>query len=825
MISSFVTKPVDFVSASLEPGSAKALPAVFGSTAVPLTTPFVPASLFASKAAEPAPDVTKAYSPDSLLAAIGGGGGSGNSSGGVGSVFFCAPAPDIATVLRPTQKRMSTVVTLKASLAGCADFINLIADNLDKSKYPKHIDHLKILAKQYGAIEKVNLTPAAKVTIAGAAQRLRKTVVAILIRIKPEDCETLKKILASQETAKKITFPPFLKDIMTVVEYQKQLNEANQKQMFHEAASTVDRLIELWRRSQEAELLPLIVDWAKTLPRTEDKKEQYDRDRRYRHIFSVCVSISHDSYVTLIQQSPNLLPLYTRIYKIEDVIGGYLNEENTKAWQFLMPKKTAQPTAAELEIATKDLAAIKSLWQQKKVVGALELAKKHMFDVDPTTKALKFPDLCFEFFEQLLALPKEQLAQLDTNSKNVPPAAHSEKDEKTSKATLAVAVKFPDPEEEEKKLSKPLMDIVEFMITFLPDGDRKKALLAQAKENDLFRPVSSTLCGAQLAISHRPLNLLKLAKIFIKKDEIKLAFEVVAQINQEQSPFVILGFIFAILEREPQLTNEQKTVIETMIHKLPKVLKYFLVMQNKAEHNLLLAPLEKEFDLNAFKQEAEKEISLYVTQDKIISFFMKGGLKEDVLDKVFLFYSKMSRNERGDFLSNKIWKKQVNHAVLNHLLNFHVAANSTEKDPWDRVNTNDWHHLVDNVKTWKLHPYFKHQLVQLTKTSDATVSAELEKEIDEKERKQLATLDEDYRQMRTVSQRNPLLTAEDFREANVSDLYLSAYYIFLSDIRGQSNTDFRNSGVAGWMSQYLKWALQAWRTLGFGIQLRSNLNQ
>lgn len=780
-----------------------------------------------------------AIAPTSMSAAV----SSFATSGGGSAGMFAAEAQDIATIIRPTPRRVINIVTVRASLAGSEAFINLIADSLDKAKYAEQIAKLKSLAGQYSPIEKTGtstIDPAVMLAnVSATAERLRKDLVAILLTVKTEDRKNLQKLLESKVKNENIPFPAFLKDIIRLVEYQEAFTKGIQEPSYYNDPSTeVNSLAYLWRGCEEAEFFPLILEWLKTIP-FKDPKE---RQKQYVHTMGICVDISPDKTLAFLRQSGDLLSLDQKISLMSRIIDRYLKEENPIVWEFLMPKKAAQLPPGELEVAKKDFEEVKSLLKQNKVPQAFELANSHIFDLDSSTKALKFPDLCFEFFEQMLALSKEQLAQLDTPSKDAAPTAalQTEKDVKSSTESTGAAAQPAKPED--KKLGKPFMNVLEFMITYLPDNDRKKALMNQGAKNELLLPASSAFWGAFHQVKDRQRRLLDLAKIFIKNDEMKRAFEVVAEINQKEFPMYILAFIISILDTGITLIPEQNKAILSMIQNLPNPAKYFLILQNKEEQNPLLAQLEKEFDLPAFREEAEKQVCLFVTQVKIDSFLRRKGLKEDVIDKVYLFFSRLSNHERQSFLKSRVWKKKANDAVLQNLLNFHGAAGSVETMMMLLENSAPSQGLIDQIKAWNLHPYFKQQLVKLTQKAKAPFSAKfkkaacaagisiddtpsaavsairaaLEKEISEKDKKQLATADDDFQLLRSLSEKNPLLSAEDLKEVRSSDFILFSYVnVYMYNERA-----YIDSNVEGLLEQYIKKPLNAWTAQGIGVELR-----
>lgn len=711
---------------------------------------------------------------------------------------------DVASTIYPHLGRIidrSNIVVLRNSLAGSTAFINLLADSLDQKKYPEQVKELKALAERYSTLEnpeKTDFDPTYMLaTVYAQADRLRKDLVTILLAVKPEDCENLKKTIEAKLTAEQLKHPSFFHNIFAIVQNQQLWDKSKE--------NSLEDLFNLFILSgQDATLNPIIYERIETLQMTQSQRD---------HLYSEALNrLKPEEAFDFIRQSGNSWSVNEKIRLAGKVVDNILKAGNPIAWELLMPRKAENVTSEERESAKKDLEAIKSLLTQGQLLRAFELVGQRITDIDPSTKALKFPDLCFQCLELLLALPKEQLAQLAPPSEAIVTAQPDEKDKKSSDEITGTAAQ-PAKAKQKKELSKPLMNILEFMITQLPDGSRKEDLLFKANESGLFSPAKDILLATLTELKKRDSRLLKLARIFINEREPKLAFEV---INQIQSPCFIFGFINSLLvDSGIKLTAEQNTALQNIIHNLPNTLKYLLILQNKEKPNPLLAQLAKEFDVTTLKEEAEKQICLVIMAKKIQDYFVaKKELSEEDKNRLFLLFSRMTENNRNEL--QYALAVADHHSVLKELANYTSAIGRSYRF-LSEEHMKSW---ISQIRGLVKHPFFMLELVKSTKESATRLSAELEKEISEMDRKQLATVDEDYRTLTIVSEGNPLLTEVDIAQVISSDLLLHGYVYM--QLQAYNHDELKDSGVFELKEKYIDSTINTWLEQGFGADFKSH---
>lgn len=245
------------------------------------------------------------------------------------------------------------------------------------------------------------------------------------------------------------------------------------------------------------------------------------------------------------------------------LIDGYLENEDIGAWGLLIPKAAPEPTSREIACADRDLATIQSLFRKGEIALGFELARKHLTDLDPTTKALKYPDHCFEFLKLVIHLPREKIYKLGPY---------------------------------EFRREDPLTDLLQFIVTRLPDGQRKKELLQhkrmrqlftynyvhqfwsspedrknfEEKERKLFVTFNNILDAAIHELDERPRRLCRLAILCINKGIHHSAFEAASLIEDPHSMF---QFVLHIRQNSVMLSPNESRMVQAWTLDLPKELR------------------------------------------------------------------------------------------------------------------------------------------------------------------------------------------------------------------------------------------------------------
>lgn len=488
------------------------------------------------------------------------------------------------------------IVYVRRDIKGCGAFIHKLADNL--TDFPVQVKALRNLANQCLILESDQTTIDATymlATVTARVNRLRKELIEVLIEIKPDALEKLKKVEQVQAY-----FLFNLIDLALIK--QKWLERVKFINVYSvypywDTDLTVNNLLKRHRLDPE-----LAIEWFSLLT------TEHGRNTICLRLIDEYLDQDYpEKALTLIRTPNKLLCVTDRMASLGKVIDHYLKRKKIAAMELLRIRKAQIPALNEQGKAENDLRHIKALWNKGHVTLSFDVAKQRITDIDPATKALKFPDLCFEFIKLVIHNPSENLS----------------------------------PQQR--------LHILQFMIEDLPDDFRKKQLLTYAKDKGFF---SSSIEGADVAINtalseldKRPFRLLKYAQncIWYSKqddtlseahDNLSKAFEVASEIR---SPECILGFINSVLNRIDRgiatfewgfttLPPKEKKDFDRMLQGLPNELKYLLVLRNKVKPNPLLSTLEKEFHADSFNQEPHKAVTLYLKR------FSDWALKESGVD-------------------------------------------------------------------------------------------------------------------------------------------------------------------------------------------------
>lgn len=712
---------------------------------------------------------------------------------------YTDPSRDIAKAIYPGLENvfeLMTIVAIRDSIKGSEEFITALANHLDTKIYPEQIKGLKEIAERCKILEnpeKSEITPDLMLaTVSAQTQRLKRDLIAILQTLSNRDLARLRA--TSHSIFKDLKLPPFLQNILHI---------ADIKQNWDQILKVRDRTLEQQAKSLIQELLnisepEIAMEWLENLSNNQLRSKL--SELILSHYLSKGEAEAAEDFI---RNSGKLFRSYGKVQYYGKIMDHFLEESEPnprmlpKVWMLLMRRSAPAPTATEAADANKDLETIQTMLKEGQIRQAFELAKNRLTDIDPATKALKFPTQCSEFLQSVLALPKNPWTEPSTKMS----------EGSTSAASLPA-------ENEDDEAEKIMLQILEFIITDLPDDDRKRDLIQQAKTAPFFSsiPGGSIISGlilktAETEFNKRPRRLYKLAEFFIKGANFKLAFEVA---NQIQLPPAILGFVINVLDSGKKLTDEESKALLTKIQNLPDEFKYLLIQRNLKKPHLLLAQLEKEFNLSSYKQEAEKQACIVVTSNKIMSYVVdllreKGneGLTEAEKRQFYLLASRMSTNEI-DELRTKFLLKEAVYKDLKEHLDMYFHALTFEFD--DEIQ-----HFFQELPI-----LFQNELIKSVKEGNPALSAALEKQLNENDKKQLATIDDEYRSLSIVSANNPM-SESVYKELQGSELLVNGYtYALIS--RKFSSDDIYKYGVN------LLWdhSVSTWRERGYETDFRSN---
>lgn len=772
------------------------------------------------------------------------------------------------------------IKVIRESLKGSQAFINALANCLSEKEYPDQIKSLRELANRCGALEKPNAIDASMMlaTVTLQTDRLKSELIDILSSLKPEDLAALgmelfddliqdpvvlveliksclppetysdqiKSLTELAERAKELKDPKkqaepstaFKEPKEKLAEIVKTIQRAEWDMIFAECLKEVKEkfpsflknIIDLAKLRTELDVAhadakaiyfdrlnqlnepKIAIEWISTISSPESQKDLYEMLVRHYSTKDPALALE------LMRNAPDRLRVTDKIPLQGTVIDESLQKNDATVWSLLIPPVAPLPTVEESTKADQDLNAIKSLLEKGAILEALELAQKRVADIDPDTKALKFPKQCMEFIGALLAVPKDKLAVL----------SRTEKDQKASSAAAATTpAKASEPDfkylseeerekavEEREKATKPLKDILEFMVTYLPDGMQKHKLLSQAIESQFFSSLEGfdkALLNAQAEQERRGMRLFRLAQIFIKDNYLPFAFEVAGHI---QSPDAKMHFIISLIDNEVELTSEQEKEVQNMIMNLPDEHKYMLILHNKEKPNKLIDPLIKDFNLQAFKQQAEKELTSVLTKKRIGLYF--GGKKElsakDIRDFCILV-SKMDRFER-DQVENETYRNDTLRKILSDY-NFAVRNFKGQQSTDPSFLAAFLKEAMEYLQP--LPAIFKIQIVRDIRGKNPALAELLDKEISENERKEFINADEEYRNLMIVSDKNPLLDPKEVAEWQNSDFLVHSFANMLLWAKEVTN-DFESSFLR---NKYFQ--IQKWSEKGFTTMARSDL--
>lgn len=338
-----------------------------------------------------------------------------------------------------------------------------------------------------------------------------------------------------------------------------------------------------------------------------------------------------------------------------------LNSGHTSALDMLKPASVVVVSQAENEQVNKDLARIQALLKKGKIKKACQVNTR-LVEVDPDTNSLKFPNQCVEFFHSVLSLPPDQFEKLNPAKTG---ATESEK---------------------KARMQNTLNEILQFIMTYIPDDKRKMALLNQAKRNfkldgllELLnkenaignfpfqnpKKVNSNELDVLIDFqSSKPIANYRLARLLINEGDIERAIEIGKTF---ESPPLVFGFLYLLLNCQ-KLTPDQEKVFLNLASKLPNPFKHLLITHaNLRNKHHLAKEMELNFDRKLFKSEAEKGYRI-IFNDQIIHKVMNRDLSEADIYNVCLIY-RMAPSNRGEYKYEKtnhdVWGCRIHSMLFN----------------------------------------------------------------------------------------------------------------------------------------------------------------
>lgn len=430
-------------------------------------------------------------------------------------IFDYEPSIDIAKVLRPDlipHIERSKIVVIKSDLRSVAPFLHALARQFP-SDGPGGVS-LRALISQYEIFEQ----PTNQID----RTFMLTTVVAQSSRLKQELIEFLDSIDRTVIQTVKKDFPDvpfsFLTNLLSMI------GQISIHFLHNGSKKTLAQLIS----SNE---LVLAEFWVKALYR----RYRLETFRFYDDTIDYFLERRDpDSAQTLLKLIRKYILPERELLLMGKIIDCYLDNEDIAAWKLLIPRAAPKPTLHEIAAADRDLATIQSLFGTGQISLGFELARTRIADLDSITKALKFPDHCFEFLKLVSEFTKEQLFDL------IPP--------------------------EERPSVKPILDLLEFVITCFPDGQRKKELLQHKKLRQLCVYRLGILMFATQGLEKRPDRLCRLAIICLKKGYHQLAFEAATHIEDPQH---IYPFIVWVRINNVKLSSEESRLMQGWTQDLP----------------------------------------------------------------------------------------------------------------------------------------------------------------------------------------------------------------------------------------------------------------
>lgn len=377
-------------------------------------------------------------------------------------------------------------------------------------------------------------------------------------------------------------------------------------------------------------------------------------------------SVDRNLYFPLVSQDMLLYGIITHLLAeqdrdinnkpIEDRLPG-----SASAWDLLKPKPTPVVTQGEVVNATRDMLWGIHITKTQDARKAIAKAAEFLTVTDPVTNQCRFPMQYKILLKALLALPASVY--------------------NSSQAATSTAASAAMPADGESIAE----GILDYIMTSMPD-DIKLDLLNFAVKKQFFicKKISNIIELTVRQLKKKPQQLLKMARIFIRDNDITRALEVG---NYLQSPYLLFGFLCSVVDVK-SITLAEKTHFLQLAQKLPNDLRYLLIdyatrkNATRKDQSLLAVDLEQGFDRAALNKEIEDNCCFIATEgwmcEKIKTRLKLCNFSQNELDFILVASNHLQQPDLINialYINKLIEEKQKDPDFSSHLDKLNKLAN------------------------------------------------------------------------------------------------------------------------------------------------------
>lgn len=308
-----------------------------------------------------------------------------------------------------------------------------------------------------------------------------------------------------------------------------------------------------------------------------------------------------------------------RIGHFNRIVDRLLTNGAAYAWDLMRMQQPPEVTVEETEVANIALQMAEKYLQNGEIQEACNIMADNLMFTDPATNILRFPEQAMRFFELLSNHPDDILSKIN---------------QKCAAAFFAAAKSPVNEADIEPVLSR--------LIILLPDNAKKLELIQKAIKRGgiLFNTVlDPVLTASQNALQKRPVQLYKLACIFLKDGDLERFWSITRNFT---SSALLFGCLNQLLDQPKILSlSEHLTEFLKISNTLPDEYKFLLIEQAKTKKRADIFPLlESQFNRLALKQRAEKEFQITLGFDQafgtIGSKMIKQGVTSQDIERLYL---------------------------------------------------------------------------------------------------------------------------------------------------------------------------------------------